>query len=185
MEKIWKDVIGYEGFYEVSSIGNIRSVGRTVTRIDGVQYFKKSKLMSPCLSSCNYLTVTLTDSASQKSVLVHRIVAMAFVDGFDETLFVNHKDGNKLNNSVENLEWVTRKENVSHACKLGLIPKDADRKDSKKIIQCDKKGNFIKEFDSLKQVQRTLGIPVSNLSAVANNYKHHKTAGGYSWKYKD
>lgn len=181
--EIWKDASGYEGFYQVSSLGNVKSVDRYVTRIDGVVYFKKGKMMSPALSSCKYLTVTLTNDTSRKSIMVHRLVAMTFCNGYSEELFVNHIDGNKMNNMANNLEWVTRKENVLHAQNLGLIPKDAERKDSKKIAQFDKKGNLIQEFDSLKQVERIMGIPVSNLSAVANNYKHHKTAHGFVWKY--
>lgn len=106
--EIWKDVAGFEGLYEVSNFGNVRSVTRLITRSDGKTYLKKGKHLKPFLTNKGYEYVMLNDFNSKQHLkTVHRLVAQAFVDNQNNLPIVNHKDENKLNNAVSNLEWCT------------------------------------------------------------------------------
>lgn len=119
MEEIWKSVVGYEGYYEVSNFGDVRSVDRTLSHKRGYEAHYKSK---PCKQSYNtskYLCVSLSKDNKQKFLAIHRLVAISFL-GLHEKLTVNHIDGNKENNRLENLEWISIEENLKHSWKSGL-----------------------------------------------------------------
>lgn len=105
-QEIWKDVCGYEGLYQVSNIGNVRSLNYRVVR-------GRINELSRGLSKTGYYVVVLCRDKKQTTVHVHRLVAEAFIDNPDNKPVVNHKDENKTNCSVDNLEWVTQKENVN------------------------------------------------------------------------
>ena len=106
-QEIWKPISGYDGLYEVSNIGNVRSI-------------KKGIILKPATNKFGYQIVGLSKNGKRKEGKVHRLVAKAFIDNPDNKKQVNHKDGNKKNNSVDNLEWVTNQENVIHAFKTGV-----------------------------------------------------------------
>ena len=114
----WQPVVGYEGLYEVSAIGQVKSLDRTVKGRWGKMTLR-GKVMKLQVNKYGYLCVGLRDGKKQKLCTVHRLVAKAFLMG-DDSLTVNHIDGNKTNNSVYNLEWVTAKENSSHAAANGM-----------------------------------------------------------------
>lgn len=104
--EIWKDIKDYEGYYQISNFGNVKNV-------------KTSKLLIGDINNAGYKRVILY-KPKKKRFFIHRLVALNFCSGYSNGLVVNHKDGNKLNNYYENLEWVTRSENDLHAEKLGL-----------------------------------------------------------------
>lgn len=101
MEELWKNIKGYEGLYQISSLGRVKS-------------FYKNKILKPRVKENNYLIVSLYKEGKDKKFYIHRLVAEAFIPNTDNKEYVNHKDFNKSNNSVENLEWVTRSENFRH-----------------------------------------------------------------------
>lgn len=106
--EIWKDIAGFEGLYQVSNFGNVRSVTRLITRSDGKTYLKKGKQLKSFVTNKGYEYVMLNDFNSKQHLkTVHRLVAQAFVDNPNNLPIVNHKDENKLNNAVSNLEWCT------------------------------------------------------------------------------
>lgn len=107
--EIWKDVVGFEGRYQVSNIGRIKSIKKN----------HPDRILRPATGSIKYLKVCLIN----KMFLVHRLVAIAFHDNPLKKEFVNHKDGNKLNNEAVNLEWCTRQENIDHGYSMGLMHK--------------------------------------------------------------
>ena len=111
-----------------------------------------------------------------KTYALHRLIALAFIDNTYNKEQVNHIDGNKLNNSIENLEWVTNKENQIHKIKNGL-----GNNFTRKIIQYDLQINKIKEFNSIVEASKELHIGKSNIISVLKNYT--KTAGGFIFKY--
>lgn len=119
--EIWKDIPGYEGKYQVSSLGRIKSIGRNcVSHQPGIQRFVPERILKPSCSSKlpnHYLNVSLSLNAKTSTHNIHRLVASAFLENPNNYPVVNHKDSNKQNNSVENLEWVTHKENSIHSTK--------------------------------------------------------------------
>ena len=117
----WRDIIGYEGIYQVSNTGQIRSLERW----NGHKRVKRESpyIMSQSTTTTGYKKVELQVRKNRKSLKVHRLVAMAFISNPENKPNINHKDGNPTNNRVDNLEWCTQKENVEHAYATGLIPK--------------------------------------------------------------
>jgi hypothetical protein len=127
MEEMWQDLEGYKGYYKISNYGRIKSIDRDVhSRYKNIEYKLKKygKILKPHLNSKNtrnaYYRVCLSKESIIKWECVHRLIAKTFIPNPDNKPQVNHKDGNKLNNDIENLEWVTSSENSEHACKIGL-----------------------------------------------------------------
>lgn len=116
----WRPVIGYEGLYEVSSLGRVRSLDQVVKYKDGRTRLSLGRVRRLSVSSNGYLTVGLCDNKLQRTKTVHRLVARAFIPNLKGKPEVNHKDGDKTNNHASNLEWVTRQENIRHAIDTGL-----------------------------------------------------------------
>ena len=119
--EIWKDVKGYEGYYEVSNIGNVRSVDRMVKHSKGGLRIYKGKTLVPCLSVDGYRLVHLSKLNVSEMKRVNRLVAEAFIPNPDSLPQVNHLDENKLNNRVDNLEWTTHKENTRYSVARPVI----------------------------------------------------------------
>ncbi len=111
MKEIWKAVSGFEGFYEVSNKGNVRSLDRTVTRKDGVVVSFKGKRLLPRLNQDGYLQIQISKGDKIKTIRVHRLVADTFLPNPSSMPEVNHKDEDKTNNAVTNLEWCSHKYN--------------------------------------------------------------------------
>ena len=171
--EIWKDIKGYEGKYEISNFGRVKSH----VKIGTPTYYK-----TPILSTPGYYTVCLSkDGKVSYSVGIHRLVAEAFVENTDKTKTeVNHKDGNKLNNYYENLEWVTRKENNDHAIKSGL------RKYVKSIEQYTLDDELVNIFTSSAKAGNFLGKGKRTNTHILNCCKGKiSTAYGYKWRYKE
>jgi hypothetical protein len=127
----------------------------------------------------NYLTISFKNNGQNKTYQLHRIVAFMFVENPENKSFVNHIDGNKTNNCADNLEWVTKSENTLHAHKIGLI-----KKNSRKIHQFDKQGNFIAEYESIKSAATILKLDKSSIGHVcAKDRPGSNTCGGFIFKY--
>lgn len=193
-DEIFIDISGYEGLYQVSNLGRIKRLDKILTINDYKKnriYNRKEKgaIIKPFLDNNGYLTVTLSKEGKCNSRKIHRLVAEMFISNPKKLPQVNHKDGNKYNNKVENLEWCSCKENILHAWKNGLttvnknakkIGKERNRK--RKIKQYDIKDNFIKEWESAAEAGRQLNILRQTISNACRGKQ--KTAGGYVWRYK-
>ncbi len=118
---MWKDIPGFDNFYEISNNGTVRSKDRTRTDTLGRTRSWKGKVLKPDIAPNGYYRVSLTDGRRRKQKYVHRLLAELFIPNPDNLPQVNHKDGNKLNCSLDNLEWVSVKQNVVHAYRHGLI----------------------------------------------------------------
>ena len=172
MKEIWKDIIGYEGLYQVSNLGRIKSLPRNGT-------VKEQKILKQTLDTNGYLTIGLHKNNKAKKINIHRIVAETFVANINNYNIINHKDGNKQNNRVDNLEWCTQKHNIKEAIRLGLqIPYN-----KKPVFQYDKNGNFIKKYNSVCEAERKTKIFQSNISKCCLKQRH--SAGGFVWRYKE
>lgn len=118
--EIWKDVKNYEGLYQVSNLGNIKSLDRIVETKNRGNYLRKGKLQNKSINSFGYESVGFTINSKTKIFLVHRLVAIAFIENPENKPQVNHIDGIKTNNHVYNLEWNTCSENQKHSVRIGL-----------------------------------------------------------------
>ena len=132
------------------------------------------------ISNNGYKRVTLWFNGKQKKMSVHRLVAMAFIPNPDNLPQVNHIDGNKQNNSVENLEWCNQRHNTKEAYKLKLI-----KSKSTKVNQYDLKGNYIKTWDSIKEACEKLNLNHGNICTICSGKTNRKQTGGYIWKYEE
>lgn len=177
MEKeIWKDIEGYEGLYQLSSWGSVKSLNYNHTGKEGIlkQILKNG-----------YAYVDLCKNGKIKNVRVHRLVAEAFLDNPNNLPEVNHKSEIKTQNNVENLEFCDRKYNVNYGtarerATKGLIN---NPKISKPVLQIDKDANeVIAEFPSAMEVQRQLGFANQHISDCCNG--KFKQAYGYKWSFK-
>ena len=112
--EIWKDVVGYEGFFMVSESGKVKSLDRKQLRSDGTMYPVKGKELTPFIGNAGYARIALRRNARQVKYSVHRLIAEAFLEKEIGRDFVNHLDGNRLNNHYSNLEWVSMIENNCH-----------------------------------------------------------------------
>lgn len=164
MEKeIWKQIENYPNYY-VSNYGNVLSKSKN-----------KSILLKKSKNHRGYWTVRLYNKEGWKQKFVHRLVALGFIPNPKNAPQINHKDGNKENNCVENLEWCTNKENQIHSY--------ANRLRKLKIVQqYSKNGELLNEYISVAEASRKTKIGKNNISNCIYNFS--KTAGGYIWKYK-
>lgn len=184
-EEIWKDIVGYEGMYMVSNLGNVKSVARIVKCNKGKREMN-GVIRTLRISNNGYPIVSI-----RKSIYtIHRLLAIAFIPNPENKPVVNHKDGNKLNNNVNNLEWCTHSDNIKHAFKMGLkMPsktqlgkKGGNHNKAIPVLQFNKNGEFVKEYPSLTDASIETGVPMKNISLTLHNYQ--KTSGGFIWKKK-
>jgi hypothetical protein len=115
MQEIWKDIEGYEKYYQVSNLGGVKSLTRKMIRSNGIIQTFKERILKPCTDTKGYLSVVLSKNNKANSFRIHRLVAKHFVPNIERKPQVNHIDGDKLNNNFNNLEWCTNKENQKHA----------------------------------------------------------------------
>ena len=178
MKEIWKDIAGYENLYQVSSFGNIRSKDRTIKRNSNYtgNLPLKGRLLKPTINNAGYKRVSLCKSGRQKSFFVHRLVATAFIDNPQGLPFVNHKDENKLNNHVSNLEWCTNEYNMSY----GTVGERISKAKSRPVFQYDISGNFLCKYESITQASDITGLSISGISMCCR--KQYHTYMGYVWR---
>lgn len=177
MEEIWKPVVGYEGLYEVSNFGRVRSVDHYVHHYRGGLKVVRGRILKPSFSGTGYLQVRL--GAKSNNHLVHRLVAEAFIPNPDNLPQVNHKDEDKTNNCVENLEWCSAKYNSNYG--------DRTRKTSvakyKPIVQKTKEGEVVKVWDSLKNIMEETRFNDFQIRACIQGKLKKGLAYGYHWEW--
>ena len=177
MQEVWKDIKGYEGLYQVSNLGRVRSF------IKCNSHPNIPRIMSFTINRKGYVKCHLYN----KLVSVHRLVAEAFIDNPADKPQVNHKDGNKKNNRVDNLEWATNSENQIHANTNGLNDnrkKAHKQKVCKRVSQYDANMNCVGSYESTAQAAKITGVKQSAISGCCRKSYGYKTAGGYIWKYE-
>ena len=185
MIEVWKDISGFEGLYKISSFGRIMS-------------FKKDKngvILKNTNRKGDYFSFVLQGKGKKtKSTRIHRLVAEAFIPNPNNLPEVNHKDGNKQNNRVENLEWCSRSYNAKHS--LNMHPEQLDPMiyynkilRPKPIVQLRKDGTIVNRFENGAEASRITGVCQRNILQVANRTPFkpghpRKTAGGFVWRFE-
>ena len=119
MTEIWKDIQGYEGFYQISNLGNVKSLERVIDKGNGILQHRKERIMNKRESVDGYYIAKLNVNKKSKSIAIHILVARHFLDNPNNYPEVDHKDCNRKNNQVDNLEWCTHQQNVEHSKQLG------------------------------------------------------------------
>lgn len=163
---------GYDGYF-VTSDGNI--IGK-----------RKKTALKPQETHDGYLRISLVKNGKSKNFVIHRLVAEAFIPNPNNYPCVNHKDENKHNNAVDNLEWCSNEYNNAYGTKRKRQAKtQTNREDcSKEVIQFTLDGQYIAEYQSTKEAYRQTGIDRAHISACCNHYRNQYTASGYRWAWK-
>ena len=185
MTEVWKDIKDFEGLYQISNLGRIKSMQRYVKNKSSKRVVKE-KMLKNQINNKGYYSVILRKNGKTFTKTVHRLIAIAFIENKNNYPCINHKDGNKLNDKLDNLEWCSYKHNIREAYRLGLnkytnlinfknLPK--------KVLQFDKNGNFIKEFDSIREASKIADVCYNSISL--NCRGKQKYAGDYTWKFKE
>lgn len=169
--EIWKDVVGYEGLYRISSNGAVVCYSKMG---------RKEKILTAYLSDNGYRKVALCKNGDSKHVRLHRIIAIAFIPNPNNHKFINHINGIKTDNRIENLEWVTASENMKHAHATGL--KARTKGYWLPIYQMDMNGAILQEFKSIKDACTSLGK--TNRTIIKALKGRIESAHGFKWKYK-
>ena len=180
MQEIWKDVKGYEGYYQISNYGRLKSF-----KVDG-----NGKILKLTNKNGDYFSVVLQGKGKERrSTRIHRLVAEAFIPNPDNKPQINHIDGNKQNNHINNLEWCTSKYNIAHAIKTH--PEQLDEMINynkhirpKKIVQMDTNGNILNVFDNAISAGKHTNVCSRNILQCASFENRRHTAGGFVWRFE-
>ena len=164
----WKSIAGYEGLYEVSDIGRVKSLKHG-----------KERILKPKKTHGGYLLVTLCKDGRHKTITVHRLVATAFISNPSNLETINHKDEDKTNNTISNLEWMSKKDNINYGTRNKRVAEAL----SKQVKMFDKKtGELLETFPSTREAERITGIAQQSISKCCLGKR--KSAGCYIWKYQ-
>ena len=178
MSEIWKPVVGAEDRYEVSNMGRVRVLPHSTNQVNQhgniISVRHDGRVMKLQENRGGYMVVFIR----KKLMTVHRLVAMAFIPNPDNLPQINHKDENKHNNRVENLEWCTNRYNYDYGTRRERIA----QKNRVAVIGTDKDGKEY-YFSSMKEAEEKTGVYFGNISNCCRKVKHRPTAGGYKWRY--
>ena len=177
--EIWKDIVGYNGLYQISNCGRVKSFHNNSERI-----------IKPKTNNKGYKWVILSLNKVSKNCLIHRLVAQHFIENPNNYKIINHIDENPANNNVSNLEWCTPYENVSKSTKFRNYykenkilcnTKNSKHKDTSNKVKQIYNGNVVKIFNNSLEVKRSLGFDQSFILSVCRNKR--KSAYGYQWQF--
>lgn len=194
MEEIWKPIPDYEGLYEASNMGRIRSLPHITVSSNGKRVQVKGQIMKPCLQHSGYYHVVLRKNGKKTTLLVHRLILISFV-GFKPGYDTNHKDENKSNNRLDNLEWVTRKCNCNYGTRNMRVSESKKGKDTAKccdrigdknpnsiqVIALNKDMTIHNVYSCFREAGDALGVNESTIARRAKHLFETNEYKGYLW----
>jgi hypothetical protein len=163
---MWRPIVGYEGIYEISRLGEVRRI-------------KTGRILTGYAGRDGYRRVGLTVNSETKPFLLHRLLAIAFIPNPFNYPCVNHKDEDKSNNSLSNLEWCTYRYNLNY----GTHNARANESRKKPISQYSKDGKFIRDWNSVTDLRNETGMDITHVSSCCRGKR--KSANGFCWQYKN
>lgn len=176
MSEVWKDIVNYEGFYQVSNLGRVRSLDR----YDNRGIFHKSQIIKPKEHPRGYYGISLWKEGKQSQFLVHRLVAQAFIPNENDMPDINHRNENKTDNRADNLEWCDKEYNNNygqhhekHNSAIGWYMRS--------VIQLSSDGETIATYPSVSEAARSIGVSAKAIRLCISG--KNKKCGGYRWKY--
>ena len=172
--EVWKDIKDYEGLYQVSNMGRIKSLKRYEKSGSKIRLRNEKILKQKNTMGYNY--VILSKCNKLKTYRIHRLVAETFISNPQQLPQVNHIDGNKLNNKAKNLEWCTASYNIKEAYRLNLSK-------TRKVIQYNLNGDFIKLWSSIANASKSLNLDTSAIVKCCKGKRNR--VGNYLWRYND
>ena len=178
MVEIWRDIPEYLGLYQVSNIGRVKRLDRKIIN-NGKHTIKKGSIIHQSKSLKGYMRVRLFINGKIKEELVHRVVAKTFIPNINNLPQINHKDENKDNNNVFNLEWCDSKYNNNYGHRI----EKSVKKQSIEVLQVNKNGTIENSFSSIQNAGRITNISAGHICLVCQGKRN--TAGGYVWRYKN
>lgn len=181
MKEIWRDVKGFEGVYQVSNYGKVMGY----PRISKDNRYLPPRILKGSLYSNGYLVVKLRFDGLLKRVAIHRLVAETFIHNPNGLLIINHKDENKLNNRVDNLEWCTHQYNTTYGTSRERQRETFVKNNSRRVRQYSLDGVFIKEYRCVADASRETGALDSEICACCSDKQRALSANGFQWKYSD
>ena len=198
-EEIWKDIPEYEGYYQASNLGRIKSLTR-IKYANGGSYMSKEIILKQATTKLRYKSVALCKNGIQKHYWVHRLIALTFLPNPNEWPDINHKDENPSNNNVENLEWCTTKYNMNYGTcverrKASFVRnqsflkanatkvRNQSRCHETPILGTSKDGDAVLSYKSITEAARSTGISKGHIGECVKGIR--KSAGGYYWKYQN
>jgi hypothetical protein len=176
--EVWKDIVGYEGMYQVSNYGNVKSLERVVVRSNGSKMYIKEKLLNKRLNDRGYIEIKLSKNGKSGYAKLHRLVAQAFIPNPENKPQVNHKDTDKENNHVDNLEWNTHSENQKHAHANGLYDRSGEANSCNKVSEQD-----VIEIRTRKASGEKLGKVYESYKESISKHGFKAIWYGYNWKH--
>lgn len=194
MEEIWKDILGYEGYYQISNKGNVRSVDRTFIRKSGKSFTVRGKMRKVRLNNCGYCYIVLCKGGNKKPFYIHRLVASHFLQLNDSKMEVDHINTIKTDNNVDNLRWVSKRENANNpltikhlreaqieSCQNNKKRVLFDISRMKKIAQYTPDGVLIAVHTGLNSLCRNFGFSRRNIQKGCKS--KNKIVYGFKWAY--
>lgn len=182
MEEIWKDIPNYEGFYQISNLGRVKSLDLFVNTRNNNKRKRKGKILKQHNNGHGYLYVVLSKNNKQKRFYVHRLVANVFILNHNNLPEVNHKDENSLNNNVFNLEWCTSKYNANYGKRNEKMKNTKIKLYGKKVARYGNNNSMIDKMYMSEAISFD-GVYYANLRKCCLGLQ--KTAGGFRWRYVD
>ena len=189
--EFWMDIPGYEGEYQISTYGRVKSLANP----NANNQYKNERILSPGYRQ-GYMGYVLCHNGKHKNYQAHRLVAKTFLPIWDKRFaIINHKDENRSNNNVNNIEWCTYKYNSNYGtCKDRISEKNRHGSCCRVIKMFSSNGDFIRTFFSVAEAERVMGINSAQICACANHYEHltkrgvverYLSAGGYKWEWEE
>ena len=175
--EIWKDIEGYEGIYQISNFGAIKSLARSVNHGHSIKQLVPECILKPRIYNTGYYYIVLCKDGKKKNFTVHGLVAKYFIENKDNKEYVNHKNGVKTDYSIENLEWNTMSENRLHAFRTGLQKPHS----LKSVVAYKKNGDLVGKYHSIHDAARKLNLHPSKICSVCKGDR--MTTGNMIFEY--